>query len=194
MKPYGFMLHVMPLPLKADWASIRRSIEGGADCVQTARVFAVSAKTLQQRARREGWLSPEKVQKTLESGSGAREAFLRLNPQNASVIEAVALTLQAKGELHRKIVFEKAHEAVKKAAMGPIVKWSDLAIADTIARKAAGLESGDSQVNIAVLPSGWPTGASEMGGYRGQSMDIDVIESAEGDGTLVPPPSDDFNE
>jgi hypothetical protein len=56
-----------------------------------------------------------------------------------------------KGETHRALAFQIAHKAMKEAEHeAPDIRhWQDLEMADKMARRAAGLESGDtSKVNV----------------------------------------------
>jgi hypothetical protein len=163
--------------LDIDWNAARRAIELGASYEQVAATFGVGHATIRKRALRHGWLTPEKAHEAVVSGITIK----RHDPAKATamVTEALGMTWQQKGEAHRNLVFDIAHNAIKKAKMPAPVKWAELDIADKLARKAAGLESGESQVNIAILPNGWPKPASENGGWSGHSVDTNVVESEE---------------
>ncbi len=187
----------MGAALQVDWPAIQRAFEVGASLEQIAATFGVAAGTVKKRAQRYDWLSPDKMQKALESGSGLRVSKVSQKGQNApkkqanrAVAEALVATWAEKGAAHRNLIFNKAHEAIKKATLPVISKWSDMQIADTMARKAANLESAETQINIAVLPSGWPKPASENGGWSGQTVDVATDENAEGPELLDSEPSE----
>ncbi len=88
---------------------------------------------------------------------------LRKLPDNIAadkgLVEKVADMLESdwktKGSAHRRLVFEKANSALREANLPAPRTWKDAQIADSMARKAAGLEDSENMkstiVNVGFL-------------------------------------------
>ena len=75
---------------------------------------------------------------------------------NEEVIEVVAESWAQKGERHRALAFDLAHDSLKAAAKAglPISDWRDCDLADKVARRKAGLDSEEGsriQIGLALI-------------------------------------------
>lgn len=61
---------------------------------------------------------------------------------------------KTKGSAHRRMVFEKANSAIREANLPAPRTWKDAQIADSMARKAAGLEDADNTKST-IVNVGW---------------------------------------
>lgn len=89
--------------------------------------YGVSCKTISKRANRKHWALPriiaKAVEKKIENG-----------------LEKVASKWKDKGERHREVVFDLAHESLKKMKAKAPKNFREAEAADKMARRAAGLE------------------------------------------------------
>ena len=114
------------------WDVIERACIAGMTFMDAAREFGVKEDTIRKRARRYGWA----VQRAI--GKAVQRAV-----QNAEVVSRTAQDWLAKGEDHRRVVFDKASNAIVRANMRPPHSWREFDVADRAARRAAGLENAD---------------------------------------------------
>jgi hypothetical protein len=114
------------------WDIIERTCIAGMTFMDAAKEFGVKEDTIRKRARRYNW----PVSKAI--GRAVQKAV-----QNAEVVDRTAQDWLAKGEAHRRVVFDKASGAIKKADMRPPKSWKEFDLADRAARRAAGLENAD---------------------------------------------------
>lgn len=63
---------------------------------------------------------------------------------------AGAASWAEKGERHRKMVFEKTTAMLEQATLAPPKNWKDAEIVDKMARRAAGLDNLETQVNTII--------------------------------------------
>jgi hypothetical protein len=88
-------------------------------------------------------------------------------------------------------MFKKAFNAVKASTVQSPKNWRDLEIADKLARRAAGLDTADNQVNLSFSLPGWGQNArvfdADSGAYSGTSSEEETqspptaIEDSGGD-------------
>jgi len=114
------------------WDIIERTCIAGMTFMSAAEEFGVKEDTIRKRARRYGWAVQRAVGKAVQRAV-----------QNAEVVSRTAQDWFAKGEVHRRIVFDKASNAITQAKMCPPRSWRDFDLADRTARRAAGLESAE---------------------------------------------------
>ena len=114
------------------WDIIERTCIAGMTFMSAAEEFGVKEDTIRKRARRYGWA----VQRAI--GKAVQRAV-----QNAEVVDRTAQDWFAKGEVHRRVVFDKASNAIARANMRPPHSWREFDVADRAARRAAGLENAD---------------------------------------------------
>ena len=156
-------------PLDIDWRSARFAVENGALYDKVASEFGIGSGTLRKRAQREGWMTPGKVKDAVER----HELKQRHGMSRDVALSALAQSWAEKGEGHRSLVFDRASAAMKSAKLEPPKNWRDAEIVDKMARKAAGLESGDTQISVAFVPMQWPKEATETGGFCGAFVDVE---------------------
>jgi hypothetical protein len=177
----------MALALKVDWVAVRTAIETGASYEQTAKIFGVPVPTLRQRAKRGGWMSPGVVEKLSVSAESAN-----VTPMSRDQVKtAITETWAEKGAKLRRVMFKKAFNAVKASTVQSPKNWRDLEIADKLARRAAGLDTADNQVNLSFSLPGWGQNArvfdADSGAYSGTSSEEETqspptaIEDSGGD-------------
>lgn len=105
---------------------------------EASEKYGLSYDALRKRCEREEWPLPERVSKAVTILS-----------QNRLLAEKQAETLLEKGEMHRAVAFDVGHKALKQALAAPpeIKDWADLERADKMARRAAGLDNSETQIN-----------------------------------------------
>ena len=133
----------MPAALKVNWDAIRIEFAHGEGLEALAKKYNVAFGTLAARSSRERWieLRPQGHAKGLQSP--VLEA-------GKAVAKSIAETWSEKGEAYRKMVFGKTASLVEQATLAPPKNWKDVEIADKIARRAAGLDNLETQVNTII--------------------------------------------
>lgn len=164
-------------PLKVDWNAIRSAIETGASYEQTSKVFGVAVPTLRQKAKRGGWISPGVVKKIVKRAEGQNCHELSRD----KIQTAIAETWAEKGENLRQLAYTKALNSLKTANLKPASNARDFEILDKVARRAAGLDTADNQVNLSFSLPGWGQNArvfdADSGAYSGPSSEEESSES-----------------
>lgn len=89
--------------------------------------YGVSCKTISKRANRKHWPLPRILSKAIEK-------------KIENGLEKVASKWKDKGERHREVVFDLAHESLKKMKAKAPKNFREAEAADKMARRAAGLE------------------------------------------------------
>ena len=145
------------------WVAIEKACCGGLGYSECARKFGVSVFAIMARARRNKWPVGSRIQRRVEALQEARyKARERYTPyeeqrnSNAQVTEAIAESWAEKGERHRALAFDLAHNSLRKVAkIGlPIENWKDADLADKAARRNAGLDSEEGnriQIGLALI-------------------------------------------
>jgi hypothetical protein len=106
------------------------------------------------RAKRHGWAVPSKIAKRVEAlqksvtERAVCEGNRACNDQAANVI---AESWAERGEVHRAVAFQLAHDSLKAAAKKglSIESWRDADLADKTARRNAGLDDSDAH-NVSI--------------------------------------------
>ena len=131
------------------WVAIEKACCGGLGYSECARKFGVSVFAIMQRSKRNNWPVGSRIQRRVEALQEARyKARERYKPyeqqrnSNAQVTEAIAESWAERGEQHRAVAFQLAHDSLKAAAKKglPIESWRDADLADKTARRNAGLD------------------------------------------------------
>ena len=125
--------------------------------------YGVPSATIRKRASLEHWPTPTAIQRRIEAYR-AKQAQLADKRQeehgkereeplvNASQLSqgidsrsVIADSWADRGEIHRALAFQMAHEGLKRAAQKcPVPKdWQEIDRADKMARRAAGLEGNE---------------------------------------------------
>ena len=64
--------------------------------------------------------------------------------------KAVAKSWAERGESYRRMMFEKTSKLMEQATLAPPKNWKDADVADKMARRAAGLDNLETQVNTII--------------------------------------------
>jgi hypothetical protein len=131
------------------WKTVEAAIcIGGLGYSEASRKFNVSPHAIMMKAKRHGWAVPSKIAKRVEAlqksvtGRAVCEANRHCNDQ---AVEIIAQSWAERGEAHRAVAFQLAHDSLKAAAKKglPIEDWRDADLADKTARRNAGLDSAE---------------------------------------------------
>ncbi len=98
----------------------------------------------------------------------------------STVLDLIQESLAEKGETYRRLVADKAIPLMQSAPLKAPTTWKDAEVADRMIRKALGLESGDTQVNVAVVPGAWGQTVIEtpsFGASSGPTMDVETDDA-----------------
>jgi hypothetical protein len=118
--------------------------------------FDVEPHAIIMRAKRHGWAVPSKIAERTRALQARYRACESDRNGNAEVIQAVAQSWAERGEQHRLLAFQLAHNSLKRAAKRglPIEDWRDADLADKTARRNAGLDSEEGsriQIGLALV-------------------------------------------
>ncbi len=151
----------MPAALAVDWAEIRSASEQGVSDPDLQAKFGVSKNAIQQRRFREKWITPATiaqealVQQARNKARGmGNQSIVRGVSETPTAIAVVASTVAEKGEAHALRVLDFASRMTAEAIAGEKVptpsNWKELDTADRMARRAAGLDKPQTNVQINV--------------------------------------------
>jgi hypothetical protein len=157
------------MPITTDWTEIRRCSEQGMGDVEISERFNVTRSTIRQRRHREKWITPAVVEREkIVAESSRKMKFINnetvTNGTGMSGLQVVASSLVQRSQDYSLRVFDATSQAVLSAIKAglPIPEnWKTLAIADQMARRAAGLDRPDQaqvSVNLAMFTGegeGW---------------------------------------
>jgi hypothetical protein len=131
------------------WQLIQAAVcIGNAGYSEIAKKFGITPHRIMMRAKRHGWAVPSKIAKRVEAlqKSVTERAVCEANRHcNDQAVEIIAQSWAERGEQHRLLAFQLAHNSLKTAAKRglPIEDWRDADLADKTARRNAGLDSGE---------------------------------------------------
>ena len=129
----------MPAALKVNWDAIRIEFAHGKSLETLAKEYDVKMGTLGARSSRERWIE-------LRPEGHARKVQ---NPL-LEAQKSVAKTWAERGDMYRKKVFDKTTALFDQATLSPPKNWKDADILDKMARRAAGLDNMETQVNTII--------------------------------------------
>ena len=146
------------------WKAIELAVvAGGLTFAEVARRFNVDIHTVMMRSRRGRWAVPTRISKRVralqserlrnkENGYMDRETAAKARECNDQAVEAAAESWIQKGERHRALSFDFAHNSLREIAMTglPITDWAECEKADRMARRASGLDSCERSQNVNV--------------------------------------------
>jgi len=138
------------------WREIQRASEQGVSDEELSRTFGVTRGSIRQHRHREGWVSFTKLSEKVESMRLARDATLGGGGEveRPKTIELMAAGLLERGNAHSLRVFDHVSEKVAKAIKTDVLpipdSWKTFQIADSIARRAAGLDKPSENASISV--------------------------------------------
>jgi hypothetical protein len=132
---------------EATWLAIEKAVVAGMGYSEAARVFGIRCPhAIIMRSRRDKWPVPSRVEErarqlrdSLQRRSAAAE---QRRDGNEMTTETLAQSWAERGEQHRAVAFQLAHDSLKAAAKKglPIESWRDADLADKTARRNAGLD------------------------------------------------------
>jgi hypothetical protein len=132
---------------EATWLAIEKAVVAGMGYSEAARVFGIrSPHAIIMRSRRDKWPVPSRVEeraRQLQDSLRRRsEAAEQRRDGNEITTETLAQSWAERGEQHRAVAFQLAHDSLKAAAKTglPIESWRDADLADKTARRNAGLD------------------------------------------------------
>lgn len=149
----GFGVPVLPkrrpIVPKETWAAIREGWDQGMDLEVLGERYGVTKAHIQCHAADNKWPSPKQFLKdvlkgTVQKAEGSVE--LTPTPKSTDWVDAAAQ--------YRELVFSKVNALLKELELEAPKTWRDFEIADRIARKAVGLESGETNVVQTIIPIG----------------------------------------
>lgn len=142
--------------LPVDWGLIEKFMLLGGTFKEASEQFKIKQDTLRKRAMRYQWPLHSVIAKTAKRrmnqppGNNSDLRMTKAARLNAAIIEQAAETWDSKGEAHRKVVFELAHQSLKKMKPQAPKNFREAEAADKMARRAAGLENIE-QVNQTLI-------------------------------------------
>ena len=154
---------------KETWLAIKTCYLAGMSTNDIAEKFGVNRDTVTTKTWKAGW---NKLRKLPDS-----------QPVDKGLVEKVADMLEedwkSKGSAHRRLVFDKANSALREANIPAPRTWKDAQIADSMARKAAGLEDSENTKGT-IVNVGWlqqtAGGAVTMIDIDSEIIDAEVVE------------------
>lgn len=151
-----------PILTAEQWEQVRRACEAGLEFREAAEVFKTSYDAIKQRACREKWLTPlriEKERQALAVATLSPEAGLQVKrPETA--LQAIAETFESHRSQTLLGLAKLAGKGIQKAidANLEIENWQDAKIAADIAMKLHNVGQESVQVNIAQAFAGMDEG------------------------------------
>lgn len=138
---------------KEVWAAIREGYEQGLKVEELSRKYGVSEDTIVVTSHTGKWnITPRKILK--EVFRGASEQLEMICQEKNLPAPPAEINWVDEAAKYRTMIFGKVQKALLEAAPEAPKTWRDIEIADRIARKAAGLESGESTVVQTIIPIG----------------------------------------
>jgi len=147
--------------LPVNWSLIRSAVETGTPYDKVAAKFGVKASTIRTKACRGGWITPQDIKelaKTVDidkdgnvAAKVAEEPRATLKSQKQEVLQLVEQSWAEKGESYRRMMAHKLEPLLKNAKLEPPKNWKDMEIAAKIATRTLGLDTGETQVNVALV-------------------------------------------
>lgn len=151
---------LMPTALKVNWDAIRIEFAHGESLETLAKKYDIKFGTLAARSSRERWmeLRPEG-----HSVKGLQSPVLEAG-------KAVAKSWAERGESYRRMIFEKTSKLMEQATLAPPKNWKDAEVADKMARRAAGLDNLETQVNTII-------GIGSLDDAPVMTQEVEIVEN-----------------
>jgi hypothetical protein len=146
------------------WIEIERECIAGLTFEDAGRKFNVKAGTIRRRSLRHHWPTPTAVVKRARA-LGLKSA--------EKTLDKAAVDWTEKGETHRIKAFEIASESVAKFKPKAPKTFRELEAADKIARRAAGLDVSEVQVQTLIQMN---ESINEFDQQPEEIVDAEVIE------------------
>lgn len=136
----------MPAVISSEiWRQARDAYALGAALKDIASTYGIKYHTLQDRARREDWPTPDK-----------------LPAPTVAAAQVAADSLAVRGERHRLRIAELVEQALAAALPPALNNWSDIAIAAKLGNTALGLDAPAAPVVSLTFPA---SSSTESAGY-----------------------------
>ena len=150
--------HKSPQPIEpATWDAVKAACVAGIGYSEAARVFGIrSPHAIIMKSRRDRWPIPNRVEQRVQALQARlqkrSEAAQERRNGNDATTETLAQSWTEKGEAHRALAFQLAHDSLCKAAKTgvPVEDWASAERADRMARRSAGLDESQATRNINV--------------------------------------------
>lgn len=136
-----------PLPVPVNWDAIRIEFAHGISIPELARKYSLSQGTLKARSAREKWVDMRPETHAKGVATGLQHGILESAKAGAKV---VGESWAERGESYRRMIFEKTSKLMDQATLAPPKNWKDADVADKMARRAAGLDNLETQVNTII--------------------------------------------
>ena len=140
----------------ATWDAVKAACVAGIGYSEAARVFGIrSPHSIIMKSRRDRWPIPNRVEQRAQALQARlqrrSEAAQERRNGNDAMTETLAQSWTEKGEAHRALAFQLAHDSLKAAAKKglPIESWRDADLADKSARRNAGLDDSEAR-NVSI--------------------------------------------
>lgn len=154
------------------WLAVKTCYLAGMSTNDIADKFKINRETVSTKAWKAGWNKIRKLPENI--------------PTDKSLVEKVAdmmeMDWKSKGSAHRRLVFDKANSALREANIPAPRTWKDAQIADSMARKAAGLEDSENTKGT-IVNVGWlqqtAGGAVTKIDIESEIVDAEVVEETE---------------
>lgn len=137
---------------KEVWDEIEAGCRANTPLDQLSERYGVKERTILTVGTEKGWLVSRRiVKKTLKQVNSGLE--VTLNEEKAVALPR-ELDWAEEAKKYRQMIFGKTQGALVAATLEPPKTWRDAEIADRMARKAVGLESGETTVVQTIIPIG----------------------------------------
>jgi hypothetical protein len=154
---------------KETWLAVKTCYLAGMSTNDIADKFGINRDTISIKAWKMGWNKVRKLPDNIAADKGLVE----------KVADMLEHDWKTKGSAHRRLVFEKANSALREANLPAPRTWKDAQIADSMARKAAGLEDAENTKST-IVNVGWlqqtAGGAVTKVDIESEIIDAEVVE------------------
>ena len=140
----------MPAALDRNWDAIRIEFSHGMSIPCLAVKYEVSEGTLKARSAREKWMDMRPETHATEVAPPATVVQGSVLEVTKTAAKQVGKTWAERGDAYRNMVFERTSSLMKQATLAPPTNWKDADIVDKMARRAAGLDNLETQVNTII--------------------------------------------
>lgn len=135
------------------WKAIKEGYESGVPIPDLASRYGVRENTIEVKAHVKNWTNaPRKIISEVKRAA-LEEAEMILSSEKSIALPREVDWVDAALN-YRTMIFGKVNQALRETVAEPPKTWRDIEIADRIARKAVGLESGETAVVQTIIPIG----------------------------------------
>lgn len=139
---HGVISAAMAIALEIPWDIIRVEFSHGASLSQLSEKYGVAFGTLSARSSRENWMAT-RPQSHIQKAQSVQRAL-------SEAAKSHGQSLAERGQAYAERMFKKVSALAEAANLPAPKNFKDLEIADKIARRAAGLEHAEVQVNTVI--------------------------------------------